>query len=52
MKNTLFIIFCFFIIKSGFSQDTFTYKTVNASDVNERVVELEDVPNENYRIFR
>ena len=41
MKNTLFIIFCFFIIKSGFSQDTFTYKTVNASDVNENVIQLE-----------
>lgn len=41
MKNTLFIIFCFFIIKSGFSQDTFTYKTVNASDVTETIVQLE-----------
>ncbi len=40
MKNILYIIFCFFIVKSGFSQDTFTYKTVKASDVTDATVQL------------
>ena len=42
MINKLFTIFCFLIIKSGFSQDTFTYKTVNASNTKDRVVQLEE----------
>ncbi len=42
MKKTLFILFCFFIVKSGFSQDTFTYKTVNASDTKENIIQLQE----------
>ena len=42
MKSILFIISCFLVINSGFSQDTFTYKTVHASDTKERVIQLDE----------
>ena len=44
MKNLNLLIILFLIIYSGSAQDTFTYRTVKASNVEETVVQLDGVP--------